>query len=1263
MLAWLPTLPAAPAFFDFDDDDAASPTQPGWTSLKQPSLTATSQGLSVTITPLGAVTIDDRDRAAANGGGDQADLWRDFIFANGSSTEGTGLQIAITGLEPEADYPITLWAFDKSSTNRRMAEWSANDGDGGAFQSKGTLAFNGNEAAPTSLEDYRLDFTITADAAGEVILRGLKSADGTAGTHNVFLTALALGEGGPPGTEPVEGEPLRINELLASNSRGLEDGFGDNEDWIELHNPNTAAVSLAGWTLTDDATQPAKWTFPEGASIPGQGYLVVFASGKDTVDPDGRFHTNFSLSAAGESLSLFPPAAAEPEDALAMFPPQATDVSYGRPAGAAETWGYLTPPTPGAANAETSYEGLVEGPAFSATRGFYDAPFTLTLATATEGAVLHYTLDSSLPTAASPVYGEPLALTGTTVVRAMALKPGWMPTKVVTHTYIFPDQVAQQPAAPEGFPATWGTDSEVNSNDGAGNGTVPADYEMDPRVAAAALPGYGVREALLDLPTLSLVLPRNDLFHATTGIYSRPTVRTERPCSLELIHPDGAEGFQENAIVEIHGNSSRRPWRMQKHSFRVTFRGSVGLSKLRYPIFPDSPLDRWDKLVLRACFTDSWGLVSWDPGRYRPNDSQYLRDVWMKQSLADMGHPSTHGNFCHLYVDGLYWGLHNPTERLEATYFADRFGGEETDWELNADFESPGPRWNAMMTSSSWTQIQTFVDVENFADYMLLHIFADAEDWPHHNGYAATCPALGFPFRFFVWDQEIVLDNHNMNRIDDNRGAGALFQKLRTYPEFRLLFADRVQRHLFNGGALTAAIAGQRYLALAAQIDKAIVAESARWGDTRSSLPYGTTIQQPSPLTNFNHQNYPPAPNGPNFFFTREQSWLVERDNIVNNYLPDQHNPANTYATTRKLRARNLWPALEPPVLSQHGGTLPEQGLALTLTHPNAEGTIHVTTDGRDPRDPATGDPEGEAYTEPLTVSRADVIKARVRNGTAWSALTEAAFVVASQPASAANLVISELHYQPAGNALEEFLELLNISDTMVNLGGAAFTTGIEFTFAEGVTLAPGARVILVRNAAAFAARYGEDVTVGGAYTGALDNAGETLSLVAANGDSIAEFAYAPAAPWPAGAAGGGYSLTLLIPTAKPDPALPGSWRESVAAGGSPGAGDALPYTLGPPEADDDGDGVPNLFHYALVGTPELQPLENDTWQFTLVRRPGADAATIALETSIDLVTWEPLTTSPVLSRTADGGREIWPLPPSPSPDTPLFVRVKGALR
>ena len=109
-------------------------------------------------------------------------------------------------------------------------------------------------------------------------------------------------------------------------------------------------------------------------------------------------------------------------------------------------------------------------------------------------AIIHYTLDGSEP---SPdhglVYESPITVSTTTTLRAMAFREGWESTNVDTHTYVFVDDVAHQPAQPSGWPQNWGRNSEVDGRDGAGNGIVPADYEMDREWSIKPLEGFGIR--------------------------------------------------------------------------------------------------------------------------------------------------------------------------------------------------------------------------------------------------------------------------------------------------------------------------------------------------------------------------------------------------------------------------------------------------------------------------------------------------------------------------------------------------------------------------------------------------------------------------------------------------------------------------------------------------------------------------------------------------------------------------------------------------
>lgn len=129
------------------------------------------------------------------------------------------------------------------------------------------------------------------------------------------------------------GNPM-ITEFMASNSGTLNDGDGLSSDWVEIHNPTNMPINLAGWHLTDSATNLDKWTFPavpQSLLEPGE-YLVVFASNKNIetyIDPAGYLHADFSLNAEGEYLALTDPNETIIHEYSPQYPRQVEDVSFG----------------------------------------------------------------------------------------------------------------------------------------------------------------------------------------------------------------------------------------------------------------------------------------------------------------------------------------------------------------------------------------------------------------------------------------------------------------------------------------------------------------------------------------------------------------------------------------------------------------------------------------------------------------------------------------------------------------------------------------------------------------------------------------------------------------------------------------------------------------------------------------------------------------------------------------------------------------------
>src|SRR5262249_32620726 len=163
------------------------------------------------------------------------------------------------------------------------------------------------------------------------------------------------------------------------------------------------------------------------------------------------------------------------------------------------------------------------------------------------GASLIYTLDGSEPTPAGGIpYTGPISIAGSVSkavinVRAIAFKPGMLSSRVVTHSYIFPQFVLNQPANPAGFP-----DSCLTQTNAANTNVtvVPADYEMDPKILTNSAYTALAAQGLTNLPALSIVADVNDLFSQNFGIYANPNPALadrpswERTASAELIMPD-----------------------------------------------------------------------------------------------------------------------------------------------------------------------------------------------------------------------------------------------------------------------------------------------------------------------------------------------------------------------------------------------------------------------------------------------------------------------------------------------------------------------------------------------------------------------------------------------------------------------------------------------------------------------------------------------------------------------------------------------------
>lgn len=542
-------------------------------------------------------------------------------------------------------------------------------------------------------------------------------------------------------------QTLVLNEVVSSNSSGLEDEDGDRPDWVEIHNPTSESIELKGYGLSDKPEAVFRWKFPSVLLGPGR-FLVVFASGKDRLS--GRMlHTNFRLGADGEAL-LLTHRDGSILDRIELSALQANR-SYGRHPQSGR-WVFFDPPTPGASNTSRFAESLLDPPSASHRTGRYDRPFDLQLFAAEPGSVIRYTLDGSDPSEDSLDYrgaigvrdrtGDPDVLariSGTSTNNQHT--DGWKPPRgLVRKATVIRARVFREGALPS--PDWYGT------------------------FVVGALPSTR-------LPIASLQIPAADLYDFDRGIYvlgrvfsdwrrSHPVepltghtpanytqrgLAWQRAALLEWFEPGGRPAFEARVEIDIQGQSSR--------SFRQKSLGVKARSgTMDYAFVPG--------LVRRG---SGHPLASFRSFRLRNsgNDWAYsmFRDALCHRMMEGLPIDGQGYRPAVVFLNGEYWGIHNWREQHDADSLALHYGldprrivichgaggleegpaGAESAYRALLDFA----RTADLSREDRLQRLRGMMDVENFLLYQAGSIYLGNADWPHNNVRVWRDSAVSWP--------------------------------------------------------------------------------------------------------------------------------------------------------------------------------------------------------------------------------------------------------------------------------------------------------------------------------------------------------------------------------------------------------------------------------------------------------------------------------------------------------------------------------------
>ncbi len=547
--------------------------------------------------------------------------------------------------------------------------------------------------------------------------------------------------------------------------------------------------------------------------------------------------------------------------------------------------------TPGAAN-NLGVKEFLEPVELSVDRGFYDEAFELEITSSTQFVDIWYTTDGTYPApdnATATLYDGPLTIDSTTAIRAAAYAEDATPAGVSTATYLFIDDILTQSpdgSPPAGFPESWGSNSE--------------DYGMDPAIVNDPEWSAQLEDAFKQVPTMAVVMNTDDLFGAE-GIYSHAGNRGrewERPASLELISPDGSEdGFQVDAGIRVRGGFSRSNSN-PKHAFRFFFRQEYGPSKLNYPLFEnyEDAVSVFDKIDLRTTQNYSWSFQGDSRNTFLRD--KFSRDMQIamgnNSTRGNYYHLYINGQYW-----GLFQTDERPSADFAASYDGGEPEDYDVVHNVNPNDQGSGRNlgaidgtldsserlWNEFVKQGGlgdvngddyWRvqgmnpdgtrnlEYERMLDVDNLIDYMVITYYTSDSDGP---GSKFTRPGLNNYFAYYNRENPDgwkFLEHDSEHSLDTSTGAGAngnmvtpllsdnsqaddfirfnphwMHEQLaNSNADYRQRFIDKVTDYFQDDGLWGDDNVIRVLDEMAGQIDLAMIAESARWGDAKRGTPF-----------------------------------------------------------------------------------------------------------------------------------------------------------------------------------------------------------------------------------------------------------------------------------------------------------------------------------------------------------------------------------------------------------------------------------------
>lgn len=479
---------------------------------------------------------------------------------------------------------------------------------------------------------------------------------------------------------------LYINEFLANNNFDrMDPDFYAFSDWIELYNNSNQRIDLSGYGLSDDKDKES-WKIPNGTFIEPHSYKIFWADKKNTGN-----HTNFSLGRKGEEVILYN-TSGNIIDRIA-YEKQKADISYSR--NSKNLWEYTEPTFQKANVPGVLTTKRTDKPQFSVSGGFYNDTQHVTIS-AENGAEIHYTLDGSYPSKDTALYnGQPISITTTSVLKAVAYKKDLIKSKDVVASYFINPKTATP---------------------------------VLPVVSLSTNPAYFFDDMIGIYVTGTNGRPLKECRASETENhnYAQPW---DRPVHIEYFDDteQRAKQFDFNLDIAITGQCSRHN---PKKSFSLELDGKYGTKSLKYKLYPSKDIDKIKDFRLRA------GELG-----YKVRDLISVKIIEEAHLNIDYEAYRT----VQLFLNGAYWGIYNIREKKGLEYLKSNYPDIDTDSvDMIGVTVKAGDRKdydaldffvknNSLAIEQNYRKVISEIDEESFIDYMILEIYSGNDDWPFNN--------------------------------------------------------------------------------------------------------------------------------------------------------------------------------------------------------------------------------------------------------------------------------------------------------------------------------------------------------------------------------------------------------------------------------------------------------------------------------------------------------------------------------------------------